>query len=136
MSVQDNSSVYQYEYMSAILILGSIQTIGVSSAVISYYNTNEIEKDAKYTMNIIALVLACVGVIIGLYAFMYPDMFRSVYYVGIVLVWLAVTFTIEFLGRTVITNQDVGFYISIGITAVLTLAVPIAYLYSNNDITF
>ncbi len=132
MSDQDNS-IGQYEYMSAILILGSIQTIGVTSAVISYYNTNEMDKDAKYIMNVIAMVLACVGVIIGLYAFMYPDMFKNVYYVAIVLVWLAVTFTTEFLGRTVITNQDVGFYISIGITGVLTLAVPIAYLYSNND---
>lgn len=132
MSAEDNS-IGLYEYMSAILILGSIQTIGVSSAVIAYYNTNEIEKDAKFTLNVIAMVLACVGVIIGLYAFMYPNMFKNMYYIGIVLVWLAVTFTIEFIGRTVITNQDVGFYISIGITAVLTLAVPMAYLYSNNE---
>ena len=129
-----SSSVYQYEYMSAILILGSIQTIGVTSAVIAYYNTNEIEKDAKFTMNVIAMVLACVGVIIGLYAFMYPDMFMNMYYTGLVLVWLAVTFTTEFIGRTVITNQDVGFYISIGITVVLTLAVPLAYTMSNNEI--
>lgn len=129
-----SSSVYQYEYMSAILILGSIQTIGVTSAVIAYYNTNEIEKDAKFTMNVIAMVLACVGVIIGLYAFMYPDMFMNMYYTGLVLVWLAVTFTTEFIGRTVITGQDVGFYISIGITVVLTLAVPLAYTMSNNEI--
>lgn len=129
-----SSSVYQYEYMSAILILGSIQTIGVTSAVIAYYNTNEIEKDAKFTMNVIAMVLACVGVIIGLYAFMYPNMFMNMYYTGLVLVWLAVTFTTEFIGRTVITGQDVGFYISIGITVVLTLAVPLAYTMSNNEI--
>jgi hypothetical protein len=131
--MSEDNSIGLYEYMSAILILGSIQTIGVSSAVIAYYNTNEIEKDAKFTLNVIAMVLACVGVIIGLYAFMYPDMFKNMYYIGIVLIWLAVTFTIEFIGRTVITNQDVGFYISIGITVVLTLAVPMAYLYSNND---
>jgi len=132
MSLQDNS-ISLYQYLSAILILGSIQTIGVTSAVISYYNSNEVEKDAKFTLNVIALVLACVGVIIGLYAFMYPDMFKNMYYIGLVLVWLAVTFATEFIGRTVITNQDVGFYISIGLTAVLTLAIPIAYSYSNNE---
>lgn len=132
MSVQDNS-ISLYQYLSAILILGSIQTIGVTSAVISYYNSNEVEKDAKFTLNVIALVLACVGVIIGLYAFMYPDMFKNMYYIGLVLVWLAVTFATEFIGRTVLTNQDVGFYISIGLTAVLTLAIPIAYSYSNNE---
>jgi hypothetical protein len=113
--------------------LGSIQTIGVTSAVISYYNSNEIDKDAKFTLNVIALVLACVGVIIGLYAFMYPDMFKNMYYIGLVLVWLAVTFATEFVGRTVLTDQDVGFYISIGLTLVLTLAVTMAYTYSNND---
>lgn len=132
MSVQDNS-ISLYQYLSAILILGSIQTIGVTSAVISYYNSNEIEKDAKFTLNVIALVLACVGVIIGLYAFMYPDMFKNMYYIGLVLVWLAVTFATEFIGRTVLTDQDVGFYISIGLTGVLTLAIPIAYSYSNNE---
>lgn len=132
MSAQDNS-IGLYEYLSAILILGSIQTIGVTSAVISYYNSNEVEKDAKFTLNVIALVLACVGVIIGLYAFMYPDMFKNMYYIGIVLVWLAVTFATEFVGRTVITNQDVGFYISIGLTGLLTVAVPLAYNYSNNE---
>jgi hypothetical protein len=132
MSLQDNS-ISLYQYLSAILILGSIQTIGVTSAVISYYNSNEVEKDAKFTLNVIALVLACVGVIIGLYAFMYPDMFKNMYYIGLVLVWLAVTFATEFIGRTVLTNQDVGFYISIGLTAVLTLAIPIAYSYSNNE---
>jgi hypothetical protein len=128
----EDNPIGLYEYLSAILILGSIQTIGVTSAVISYYNSNEVEKDAKFTMNVIALVLACVGVIIGLYAFMYPDMFKNMYYIGLVLVWLAVTFATELVGRTVITNQDVGFYISIGLTVVLTLAVPIAYNYSNN----
>jgi hypothetical protein len=132
MSVQDNS-ISLYQYLSAILILGSIQTIGVTSAVISYYNSNEIDKDAKFTLNVIALVLACVGVIIGLYAFMYPDMFKNMYYIGLVLVWLAVTFATEFVGRTVLTDQDVGFYISIGLTLVLTLAVTMAYTYSNND---
>lgn len=131
--MSEDNSIGLYEYLSAILILGSIQTIGVTSAVIAYYNSNEVEKDAKFTLNVIAMVLACVGVIIGLYAFMYPDMFKSMYYIGLVLVWLAVTFATELIGRTVITNQDIGFYISIGITVVLTLLVPIAYSYSNNQ---
>ena len=131
--MSNDNPIGLYEYLSAILILGSIQTIGVTSAVISYYNSNEVEKDAKFTLNVIALVLACVGVIIGLYAFMYPDMFKNMYYIAIVFVWLGVTFAAEFLGRTVITNQEVGFFISIGLTVVLTLAVPIAYSYSNNQ---
>ena len=127
------SNVELYEYLSAILILGSIQTIGVTSAIISYYNTEGLDKDAKFIMNVIALILACVGVIIGLAAFMYSDMFKNVWYMALVAAWLIVTFVTEFVGRTIITDQDLGFFISIGITFVLTIAVPVSYYYSNNN---
>lgn len=112
------------QYLAACLVLASIQTIGTSSATIGGYNMPPYTPyNSTYYMQVVFLILACLGVIIGLYAIMKPDYFEDNRYVllGLTVVWLGVTVWSTELSKTVVTNptQMTGYGISYGISAVI-----------------
>lgn len=84
-----------HSIVASSLIIGSIITISNASYVLMPYNcVNGLPKDAIYTEFTIYLVLASIGVVLGLYAMMYPDHFANMKYLLPILtyVWLIVTF--------------------------------------------
>jgi hypothetical protein len=84
-----------HSIIASSLVIGSIITIANASYVLMPYNClNGLPKDAIYTEFMIYLVLASIGVVLGLYAMMYPDHFTNIKYLlpSLTYVWLIVTF--------------------------------------------
>ena len=90
-----------HSIVASSLIIGSIITISNASYVLMPYNCIKslpgempLTKDAIYTEFTIYLVLASIGVVLGLYALMYPDHFKNLKYLlpTLTYVWLIVTF--------------------------------------------
>jgi hypothetical protein len=77
------------------LIIGSVITIANATSVLTPYNlTHDSAKSSEYTEFTIYLVLASLGVILGLWGLMSPQRFESMPYLLPILtfIWLAVTF--------------------------------------------
>ncbi len=112
------------QYLAACLVLASIQTIGTSSALIGGYNAPPATAYTNaYYMQVVFLILACVGVIIGLYAIMKPEYFQNNRYVllGLTVVWLSVTVWSTTLSMNYITNQNAAYGVCYGISGVILL---------------
>ena len=104
--------------LAALLVLSSAQQIGLSTAAISVYNSSTIAKDIKYTLSLVYLILAIVGVLIGVIALIQnepSDLMMAV----LLFVWLAVNVATGVTSQMVMTGQTVGYVISYSITGVL-----------------
>lgn len=101
------------DWLSIILLLSSIEQIAAASAAIGIYNAASLDKDNKYTLSVIYLILGCVGVLLALWAIIYKDYVdNSIIFVGLVYVWLVVNIATCSVSGQVITNQQTGYMIS------------------------
>jgi hypothetical protein len=116
------------EMLSALLIASSVMTIGSSSAVLGYYNGPvATPKDAKYNMQVVYMVLACLGVVIGLASLLYPKKLsyiteNSTVSTLLVVVWLSVTLISGIQARQVIGEIATTFLVEWVIIAAIGLA--------------
>lgn len=93
--------------LAACLVFTSILTIGSASAVIGWYNGPIATiTDTSYTIQSTYLALACVGVILGLYAMMYPDFFVAYPYLLplLIVVWWGVTIASTVMAQNKLAN--------------------------------
>lgn len=137
------------------LILGSAQTIAMTSSTLSIYNNNKITDlsgticpENIYNTQLTFLILACVGIIFGALLLLFPNLFSSnewkIVTIILTFVWLAVTVTSSILthqvfnraaigvGSPVVPNpkmkHDTGFSISYVVSALLII-ISIIYCF-------
>ena len=113
--------------LSALLIASSILTIGNTSAVMGYYNGPvATPKDNKFTLAVVYMVLACLGVVIGLWSLLFPEQISFVtksnfVSTGLVLVWLVVTTLSAIQARQIIGELATTFMVEWVIIAALVI---------------
>ena len=133
--------------LTTCLLVSSLQTISWASALISIYNVAPVvAQDSLYAAHVFFMILACVGVVIALYAFAYPDMFTNNYWMTtLALVWTVVTvitsiIAYNFLNKTIpaagnmpaqlpAASMKYGYALSL-IVSVVVLAVSLVGTFS------
>ena len=106
--------------LAALLVLSSAQQIGLSTAAITVYNSSSITKDSKYTLSVIYLILAILGVLLGVIILIQNE--TSITMAAIlVFIWLAVNVATGVVSQMVLTGQTAGYVISYCITGVLLI---------------
>lgn len=120
-----------HSVIASSLIVASIITIENASVILSPYTIGQKAKDSKYTEFLIYVILASIGVVLGLYAMMYPDHFKNMFYLLPILtmIWIVVTFLSTARAEVLIKEQSPGShksetfiikYIVAGILLILT----------------
>lgn len=114
-------SVNVNKLLGALLVLSSAQQVGLATTVISKYNNNGIVKNIKYTWSLISLILAVVGLILGL-AIMLYDFLPKAVVIGALVVWLGVNISAGVIAQSVSNaNQKVPYIVSYILTSVLAV---------------
>lgn len=103
--------------LASTLIISSVLTIGSSAATIGYYNgPPPTPKDSKFYLQVVYLVLAIIGILLGLVWLAVNPMlggdYRDILLLILALIWTVVTAISTSVAQKVITSSRTTFIIN------------------------
>jgi len=115
-------------------LCSAVQTIATTSSILSCYAVASGPHDARYNASLVLLIIACLGVILSLLAYMYQGSFSdSILFAIFVYLMIGSNITGMVMANILIPNHTLGFVVGYVIVAIL-LIVGVWGTFGNNAV--